>query len=101
MGKMFEKIDQKIMEKKLEQGLDMLKSKPDAELSKKLANIDREELLRKMDEIDQNKLKEMNIDVDAIKKKITQADLDKIKRLAGKDGDAIMKKINGLLGRSS
>lgn len=100
MGKMFDKIDQKIMEKKVEQGLDMLKNKPEAELSKKLANVNREELLRKMEEIDPSKLKQMNIDVEEIKRKLTQADLDKIRRLAGKDGDAIMKKINGLLGKS-
>ncbi len=100
MGKMFDKIDQKIMEKKLEQGLDMLKNKPEGEISKKLAGINRDELLRKMDEIDKTKLKQMNINVEEIKQKITPADLEKIKRLAGKDSDAVMKKINELLGRT-
>ncbi|MBR5501350.1 MAG: membrane trafficking protein [Clostridia bacterium] len=100
MGKMFEKIDQKIMEKKLEQGLDMLKNKPEGELSKKLAGVNREELLRKMNEIDPSKLKQMNINIEEIKQKITSADLEKIKRLAGKDSDAVMRKINELLGRT-
>ena len=100
MGKMLNKIDQKIMEKKLEQGLEMLKNKPESELSKKLANVNREDLLRKMEEIDHNKLKQMNINVEEIKQKISAADLEKIKRLAGKDGDKVMQKINELFGRT-
>lgn len=100
MGKMMNKIDQKIMEKKLEQGLDMLKNKPEGEISKKLSGVNREELLRKMDELDTNKLKQMNINVEEIKQKITPADLEKIKRIAGKDSDAVMRKINELFGRT-
>lgn len=100
MGKMFEKIDQKIMAAKIEQGLEMLKNKPESELNRKLANVDRGELLKKMNDIDSAKLKQMNINIDEIKKKISPADLEKIKRIAGKDSDAVMKKINELFGRS-
>lgn len=99
MGKMFEKIDQKIMSTKIEQGLEMLKNKPETELNKKLANVNREELLKKINDIDADKLKQMNVNLDEIKKKISPADLEKIKRIAGKDSDAIMRKINELLGR--
>lgn len=100
MGKFFEKIDQKIMAAKVEQGLDMLKNKPDSELSRKLEGVNREELLKKMNEIDSAKLKQMNINVQDIKAKLTPADMEKIRRIAGKDGDAVMKKINELLGRT-
>ena len=53
-----------------------------------------------MNEIDSSKLKQMNINIEEIKQKITSADLEKIKRLAGKDSDAVMQKINELLGRT-
>lgn len=99
MGNMFEKIDQKIMAAKLEQGLDMLKNKSDSEINRKLANVNREELLRKINEIDPQKLKKMNINVNEINQKLTPADMERIRRLAGKDGDAVMNKINELLGR--
>lgn len=98
MAKLFEKIDNKIMAAKVEQGLDMLKNKPDSELSKKLEGVNREELLKKMNEIDTEKLKQ-NINVQEIRSKLTQSDYDKIRRLAGKDADAVMKKLNELLGR--
>ena len=100
MGKMFEKIDQKIIAAKIEQGLEMLKNKPEGELNQKLSGVNREELLRKMNEIDTDKLKKMNINVAEIKKKITAADIEKIKRLAGKDGDIVVQKINELLEKS-
>ena len=61
MGKMFEKIDQKIMASKIEQGLEMLKNKPEAELNQKLSNVNREELLKKMNEIDGAKLKKISV----------------------------------------
>ena len=38
----------------------------------------------------------MKLDVEEIKKKLTPADMEKIKKLAGKDADLIMKKINEL-----
>lgn len=100
MGKMFDKIDQKIMSAKIEQGLEMLKNKPEAELSQKISNVNREELLRKMNEIDTEKIKKMNINIAEIKKKITASDIEKIKRIAGKDGDAVVKKINEILEQS-
>ena len=53
-----------------------------------------------MNEIDGAKLKKMNVNLEEIKKKITAADIEKIKRIAGKDGDAVVKKINELLENS-
>ena len=65
-------------------------------LSKQLEKVNREELRKKIDELDAEKIKEMKLDVEEIKKKLTPADMEKIKKLAGKDADLIMKKINEL-----
>ncbi len=97
MANLFERIDNRIMAAKIEQGMDMLKNKSTEELAQKIAKMDRNEVLKKLDEIDAKKVKEMNLDIEKIKSKITPQDLEKIKQLAGKDADKIMGKINELL----
>lgn len=98
MGNLFEKIDNRVTAAKIEQGIDMLQSKSDAELARRLQGVNREELMRKIREIDAAKLKQMHINVQEIRNRLTPADLAKIRRLAGKDGDTVMRKLGELLG---
>ena len=46
--------------------------------------------------ITKNKIKELNIDIASIKKKLTKEDIEKIKKIAGKDSELIMKKLDEL-----
>jgi len=91
------KMDQKVLEAKLNKALEMLKNEPPEELAKKIAKVDKDEILSKMNEFDDNKLKEMNIDKDELKKKISDADLQKLSQLMGNQGDEIMRKVKDII----
>ena len=97
MPNLFDQIDKKIMNVKVNQAMDMLKTKSPEEIKQKLGNTNREELMKQLNEIDVNKIKEMKIDTEKIKRNLTPADIEKIKAVAGKDSDIVMKKLNELL----
>lgn len=96
MSRMINKIEGKITSGKIEKGMEMLKNSSAEELTKHLEKIDRGELKKKINELDINKIKEMNIDVNEIKKRLSQSDIEKIKKVAGKDSEFIMKKLDEL-----
>lgn len=99
LSELLGKMDDKVLQVKLNSALDMLKNSNPEELAKKLKKIDKDEIMGKIDEIDQDKLKELNIDVDEIKSKITEADLAKLSNLIGDKGDEIVNKIKELLNK--
>jgi len=92
------KMDEKILQAKLNTALDMLKKGNTEELAKKINKIDKDELLKKMNEFDMSKLQEMNIDINEIKKNISDADLKNLESLLGEHGDEIVKKIKDIIG---
>ncbi len=98
MGNIFEQIDNKLLSMKLEQAIEMLKTKSPEEIKGRLAKVDRAELMKKIGELDKNKIRSMNIDTNKIKQSITDADVEKIKAVAGKDSDAVIAKMKELLG---
>lgn len=98
MAKLFEQVDNKILAMKIDQALDMLKTKSPAELQNKVGKMDRDELMKKLAELDRNKIKDMKIDTDKIKRSLTAQDIAKIKAVAGKDADTVMAKLKELLG---
>ena len=53
MANLFDRIDGKIMEAKIDQGIDMLKNKSPDEISKKISKIDKDEIMQKLDELDE------------------------------------------------
>jgi uncharacterized membrane protein YheB (UPF0754 family) len=94
LGKKLQDLMQdKMLQAKVNQAIDMLKKGNSDELSKKLAKIDRDELMSKVNEIDEEKIKNLKIDKEEIKKKISEKDLEKLQGILGKDSDAVMKKI--------
>ncbi len=97
MPNLFEKIDNKILAAKIEQGMAMLKNQSPEELSKRVSKVDKDEVMKKLDEIDTNKIKEMNIDLNKIKSQLTQADIEKVRKVAGKDGEQIVNKVMQIL----
>ena len=97
LAEMLGKMDEKMLQTKLNAALDMLKKGNTDELAKKLSKMDKNEIMDKMNDIDASKLKDMNINMEEIKKNITAADLDKLSMLVGDQGDEIVKKIKTLL----
>ncbi|MCX7710048.1 MAG: membrane trafficking protein [Clostridia bacterium] len=91
------KMDEKVLQAKLNAALEMLKKGNTEDLAKQIGKIDKKELMEKMNEFDESKLKNMNINMDEIKKNISSADLDKLSKLVGDQGDEIVKKIKTLL----
>lgn len=97
LSELLGKMDDKMLQVKLNSALDMLKNSDPEELAKKLKKVDKNEIMSKLDEIDKNKLKEMNININEIKSKITEADFEKLSNLIGDKGDEIVDKIKTLL----
>lgn len=91
------KMDEKVLEAKLNKALEILKNGDTEELAKKIGKIDKNELMNKMNEFDESKLKDLNINKDEIKQKVSEADFDKLSKLIGDNGDEIIKKIKDII----
>ncbi len=101
LNKMFSdilgKVDEKVLQAKINSAFDMLKKGDNGELVKKINKMDKNELLEKMNEFDVSKLQEMNIDKNEIKKQMNEIDLDSVAELIGEHGDEIIKKIKDFI----
>ncbi|HHV97304.1 MAG TPA: membrane trafficking protein [Clostridiaceae bacterium] len=91
------KMDEKVLQAKLNAALDMLKKGKTEELAKKINKIDKDELMEKIREFDKSKIKDLNINLDEIKSKITEKDLQNLKNLIGEHGDEIIAKIKEVI----
>ena len=91
------KMDEKVLEAKLNKALEILKNGDTEDLAKKIGKIDKNELMNKMNEFDESKLKDLNINKDEIKQKVSEADFDKLSKLIGENGDEIIKKIKDII----
>ncbi len=95
--KLQELLSDKMVQKKVNQAIDMLKKDSNDDLAKKLEKIDKNELMEKINEFDEEKINNLKIDKEEIRKKITKNDLEKLEKLLGKDSKDIMKKVNDYL----
>ena len=93
------KMDEKVLQAKINAALDMLKNGNSEELAKKIGKMDKSELLSKLNELDDSKLKEMNIDKNEIQQKVNDADLENLQKLLGDQGGEIMEKLKSLLNK--
>ncbi|MCX7921137.1 MAG: membrane trafficking protein [Clostridia bacterium] len=91
------KMDEKVLQARLNAALDMLKKGNTDELAKKLNKIDKEELMGKINEFDETKLKDMKINKDEIRQKVSDAELEKLSKLIGEHGDEIIKRIKDII----
>jgi len=91
------KMDEKVLEAKLNAAMDMLKKGNTEELVKKINKMDKDELIKKMNEFDMSKLQDLNIDKEEIKKRVNDADLNNIAKMLGDQGDEIINKIKDIL----
>ncbi len=100
LAEIFSKMDEKVLQARLNAALEMLQKGNTEELAKKINKADKDELLSKINEIDQSQLNSLNIDKDEIKQKINEADLQKLSQLIGEHGDEIINKLKTLLDNS-
>ncbi|MBE7056387.1 MAG: hypothetical protein E7388_02970 [Ruminococcaceae bacterium] len=91
-------LESKITKAKLDQAINMLKTKSVEELSGKFDDKSRKEILSKIDEFDAKKLSELKIDPMEFLGKLTPQDIEKVKTIAGKDVDVLMKKLKDITG---
>lgn len=92
------KMDEKVLETKLNAALDMLKNGDTDDLIKKINKIDKNEMINKLNEFDDSKLKDLNIDKNDLRNRISDADLNNLQKLIGEHGDEIVKKIKDIIG---
>ena len=97
LSELMGKMDDKMLQAKLNAALDMLGKGNTDDLAKKLNKINKGELMNKLNEIDDSRLKEMNLNKNDMKQKIQGADLDKISALLGEHGDEIIAKIKDII----
>lgn len=90
-------IQGQITKKKIEKGLDMLRSESPAELRRKLQNIDIDEIMQKMDEYDKRRLQELGINVSEFRSRVSEADIQKIHQVLGRDGEVVIRKLRNML----
>ena len=93
------KMDEKVLQTKLNAALDMLKKGNPEDLAKKLNKLDKGDLLKRMDEFDESKLQDLNLNINDIKQKVNSTDLDKLSQLIGEHGDDIVKKIKDIISK--
>lgn len=91
------KMDEKVLQAKLNAAMDMLKKGDTDELAKKLNKMDKNELMDKLNEFDESKLKELSIDKNELKQRIQNTDLDRLAKLLGEHGDEMIKKIKDII----
>jgi exonuclease I len=97
LSELLGKMDDKVLQAKLNSAFDMLKEGNNEELAKKLGKIDKNELLSKINELDDDKLKEMNLNKAEIKQKLGNVDLDSFQKLLGEQGPEIIGKIKDII----
>lgn len=97
LAELLGKVDEKVLQTKINTALDMLQKGNTEELAKKMKKVDKEELISKLDELDMKKLQNMNIDMNEIRSKISDADMQAVSKMLGENGDEIMNKIKTLL----
>lgn len=97
LAEMMGKMDQKVLEAKLNSAIDMLKKGNTDELAKKLAKVDKTELMAKINEFDDSKIKDLNINKNDLKQRVNDADLQKLAGLLGENGDEIIRKIKDII----
>ncbi|MEG6613235.1 membrane trafficking protein [Pseudoclostridium thermosuccinogenes] len=97
LSEIFGKVDEKMIQAKLNAAIDMLKKGNTEELARKINKVDKNELLSKINEFDESKLKEFNIDKNELKSKISNADLNKLAQIIGEHGDEIVAKIKEII----
>lgn len=99
ISELFGKMDEKILQAKINSALEMLNKGEYEEIARKINKMDKDELIEKIDKFDESKLKGLNINKDEIKQRINSTDIDKLASLIGEKGDILAEKFKHLLSK--
>ena len=91
------KMDEKVLQAKINAAIEMLKDGNNEELAKKLGKVDKNELLSKLNELDDSKLKEMNLNKTEMQQKLNSIDMDAVQKMLGDQGSEIISKIKDII----
>lgn len=91
------KMDDKVLQAKINAAMDMLTDGSSEELAKKIGKLDKNELISKLNELDDSKLKDMNLNKAEMKQKLNSIDLDTVQKLLGNKGPEIISKIKDII----
>ena len=91
------KMDEKVLQAKINAALEMLKEGDKEELAKKLNKVDKAEILEKLNELDDSKLSEMNLNKEEMKQKLNSIDVDAVQKMLGEHGPEIISKIKDII----
>lgn len=91
------KMDDKVLQTKINAAIDMLKEGDSEEIAKKIGKVDKNDLLSKLDELDDKKLKEMNLNKAEMQQKLNSIDLDAFQKMLGEQGPQIINKIKDII----
>lgn len=97
LSELLGKMDDKVLQAKLNSALDMLKEGNSEEIAKKIGKMDKSELLSKLNELDESKLKEMNLNKADIRQKLNSVDLEAFQKMLGEQGPDIINKIKDII----
>jgi hypothetical protein len=97
LSELIGKMDDKVLQTKLNSAFEMLKEGNNEELAKKIGKMDKNELLSKINELDEGKLKEMNLNKAEIKQKLSTVDLEAFQKMLGEQGPEIIGKIKDII----
>ncbi len=91
------KMDDKVLQTKINTAIDMLKNGDTEDLAKKLNKMDKNEFMTKLNEIDESRLKDLNLNKAELKQKMSSIDLDTVKKMLGEKGPEIIEKIRDII----
>ncbi len=98
IAEMLGRMDDKVLQAKINAAVDMLKNSDKEELAKKLGKVDKSELLSKLNELDDEKLKELNLNKSDLKQKMDSVDMEAVQKMLGDKGPEILNKIKDIIG---
>lgn len=97
LAELLGKMDDKVLQAKINAAVDMLKNGDHEELSRKLSKVDKNEILAKLNEIDDDRIKELKLDKTELKQKMSSIDLDAVQKMLGENGPEIISKIKDII----
>lgn len=97
LSELIGRMDDKVLQAKINAAVDMLKNGDTDELVKKLNKVDKNEFLSKLNELDDTKINEMNLNKNELKEKMSSIDLNAVQKLLGDKGPEIINKIKDII----
>ncbi len=91
------KMDDKVLQTKINTAIDMLKNGDTEDLARKLNKIDKNEFMSKLNELDESRLKELNLNKAELKQRMSNIDMDAVKKMLGEKGPEIIDKIKDII----